>query len=564
MPLLTDTNETEGSTVAQSTVEPLLPSGYQALEFPDSVKFLLFFNEDYRKGVGGFALYPWQVEVNQDICYGRTRENGVITRTKTPSSLSPYKFCLCAANGSGKDAFVIAPLVLWFLCCKIQSKIIITSCSAGQLSSQTEKYIKELADLINKKSLSIFGQEIIKIRRHYYECTLSGSVMHLFATDEPERAEGHHPIAPGRDMLIVVNEAKSIPVDIHNALRRCTGFSYWIDVSSPGEPTGPFHEHWQYWPNKRRVTVFDCLKHHAMDEFEEDRRIMGEHSPLFRSKWLALFTYIGGAYVVPQDKLDRLRLRIRNGLVPELKQSEPIRVGIDIALSGNGDETVISVWRGNKQLGEHHMRQQDATVLADNIEQVLSKDYKLDTKHPHIFADDGGVGRAVIDILNNKGWNIIRILNQSALKTKSAKKQYKNRGAQLWYKFSRFIQEDLLIFSDVHNDALFSQIASRKYKQTDAGLDKLTLQSKREMMAEGFKSPDRADAAVLAFTDVSLEDYLDAEEVETPVQVILGQTIDEIKANLRLRAQKYLRDGRRSNGSLNAQITQNRRQLCYR
>jgi hypothetical protein len=509
---------------------PAKDNEYQCLEISDSLRFLSLFDPSIQNNQ--FTLHPWQAEVNEDISFGRTRINKEVVKEQKPDSIHPYKFALCAANGSGKDAFVIAPLALWFICTKIKAKVIITSASGTQLTTQTEHYISTLAKSVNTMSVQMFGFEIIKIRKRHIYCTLSGSVIHLFATDEGEKAEGHHPTAPGCEMMIIVNEAKSVGSEIFDALRRCTGYNYWIDVSSPGEPIGWFYKHYTSWPNKRRVTYFDC-PHQSPDEFEEDRRELGEHSPLFRSKWLALFTFIGGEYVVSQDRLEELRRKNRRNEVKPILQSKPIRIGLDIALSTAGDESTLRAWKGNKEIFKYEWRIQDSTLLTIAIHTVLMKE-KIPMNHNYIFADDGGVGRAVIDQLNRMGYNINRVLNQSASKNK---KQYRNKGAQSWYKFGRLIEQQILIFLQPDEEKLFSQIASRKYKTKAEGLDKLQLQSKKEMISEGLPSPDRADACVLAFTDVSLEEFLDEFESNDSKSVEIEKSnedyIAELKYNIR-------------------------------
>lgn len=506
------------------------------------------FNDALRLGVEVdgeiLSLHQWQVDTNKDISYGRTRQNGEVVSVQKPTQRHPYKFALCAANGSGKDAFVIAPLALWFICTKIQAKVIITSASGAQLSTQTEHYISDMAKAVNKWSVTNLGQEIIKITKRHYYCILSGSVIHMFATDEGEKAEGHHPTAPGAEMMIIVNEAKSVKREIFDALRRCTGYNYWVNVSSPGEPMGEFYKSFQNWPNKRRVSYFDC-PHQSEEEFEEDRRDLGENSALFRSKWLALFTFVGGRYVIPQDKLERLREANRNGAVPTIRQDLAIRVGLDIALSTNGDETVICFWRGNKQLDQKTFRIQDSTLLVLALELELQKWVTKD--HKYIFADDGGVGRSVIDILNRKGYRINRVLNNARANNK---RLYKNKGAQSWYKFLRLVEEQCLIFKDLNDERLFSQLASRKYKETDAGIDKMTLQSKKEAIAEGNPSPDRADANVLAFTDCDLGDFLDegaraqVAMAETVVKKTPEELFQEIRQQLKHGAAESLKRGR--------------------
>lgn len=463
-------------------------SDWQVLEgFETCIELLAFFDPQINNG--SVILHPWQIEEPEKICRAK------------PNSLHPYKYALCAANGSGKDAFVIAPFALWFILCKRRSRVIITSSSGVQLTNQTEAYISGLAEKVNNWAIQNLGSPILKVNKRHIVCNLSGSEIILFATDEEGKAEGYHPLEPNAEMCIIVNEAKSVAPEIFRALKRCTGFNYWINVSTPGEPLGDFYNSYNNWPNKRRITFFDC-PHQSREEFDSDLKELGEFSPHFRSKWLALFTFVGGKYVLSHERLEKLRIKIKKNLVRSF--GNETRIGLDIALSTNGDETCISIFDGNKQRKQITCRIKDATLLADFIEKSLL-DAKIGKTHEFIYGDDGGVGRAVLDILRRRGWTINRVLNQSAPKNK---KQFRNRGAEIWSKFNRLVEEGVIILLD--DEKLYSQLASRKYKDSTAGIDKLCLQSKQEMLSEGLPSPDRADAAVLAFSNIKVAEFLDS------------------------------------------------------
>lgn len=502
--------------------------------FDSSVELLAFFDPNiYNNRI---TLHKWQVEINEQLSKAR------------PSSIHPYKFCLCAANGSGKDAFVIASFSLWFILTKIRSRVIITSSSGVQLTNQTENYIRGLGERINSWAVENIGAPILKINKRHIICHLSGSEIILFATDEESNVEGYHPLDGGAEMAIIVNEAKSVRPEVFRGLRRCTGFSHWINVSTPGEPLGDFYNSFINWKHKVRITYFDC-PHQSPEEFEADRKELGEHSPIFRSKWLALFSFTSGKYVINQEKLEKLKHKIKHNLVDEI--GNEIRVGIDVALSTNGDESVISFFKGNRQLQQICIRNKDATILADNLEKHLI-DNKIAKNCNSIFADDGGVGRAVLDILRRKGWQINRVLNQSPARNK---KQYRNRGAEIWSKFARLVDEGLIIL--LEDERLYSQLSSRKYKESTAGIDKLCLQSKREMIAEGLPSPDRADACVLAFSNIKVNDFLDEAEKEEKEETkdskkMTREEVEELLIANDLWGKK--RDRKRIRGSLNAAL----------
>lgn len=512
-------------------ISPPIDATYEALtNIKTSIQFLAIFDPSVRQQL--FTLHPWQIDINEDFSLGRTRDKldpNIILKSEIPTSIHPYKYALCAANGSGKDAFVIAPFALWFICTKIKAKVIITSASGTQLTTQTESYIAALAREVNNWSKSIFGYEMLKVNKRHVYCKRSGSVIHMFATDEGEKAEGHHPTAPGCEMAIIVNEAKSIKPEIFLALRRCTGYNYLLFISSPGEPFGDFYDAFENWQNRRRISYFDC-PHHSPDEFEEERIKYGEHHPWFRSKWLALFTAIGGTYVITKENLIKVRKKARQNSIPWLNKSAPISIGIDIGLSEHGDETVMSVWQGNKQLAQYTYREQDSVNLAHLLKHDLLKHVTLD--HKYIFADDGGVGRSVIDIMRNLGVKRInRVLNNSV--DNINRKAFRNKGAATWFKVNRLFELEAIIPLD--DDTLYRQLESRKYKKSDAGLSKLTLEPKSEMRKAGISSPDRADAMVLAFTHCDIKQYISAKSQDSaprPTKETRDQQYNRLKFEL--------------------------------
>lgn len=454
-----------------------LKGQYEKLDYEDPALLVSFFDDSINSGQ--VTLYSWQTEILEFL------------GSQKPTTQHPCKYCLCANNGSGKDLFIIAPFAIWFCLSKIKSRVIITSSSGVQLTAQTESYVKALAEKVNK----YFGTEIFTIRQRYIKCRLSGSEIRMFATDESGKAEGYHPIEPNREMAIIVNEAKSVSEEIHAALRRCTGYNYWLEISSTGEPRGFFYKAFCSWPNTRRVTSYDC-GHISQDEVEKDRVDLGEHSALFRSIHLALFTSVGGETIITLEQIDNLLANPPK----DLNETSGIRIGIDLA--AGGDENSIVFFKGYKFLREYNFREVDTTITADEVDRILSKE-GISKKHEFIFADDGGVGHAIINMLHNKGWNVKCVRNEWQA---SNKRMYGNRGAENWYRVCRLVEERIIDISGI-SDKLKDQLSSRKYKKT-ATSGRIFLESKKEAKAHGHPSPDRADALILALTGISISDIL--------------------------------------------------------
>lgn len=463
---------------------PLLDNEFTTLPFINSLQLFAAFNDSISSGT--HTIHPWQLDMSNELCQP----------SKQPTSQHPLKYCLVAANGSGKDSFIIAPFAVWFILTKIRSRVIITSSSGTQLTSQTETYIKALAERINER----MGIEIFRVRQRYIKCRKTGSEIRMFATDEAGKAEGYHPLDPGAEMCIIINEGKSIAPEIYQALRRCSGYNYWIEVSSPGEPNGDFYESYKLYKHNRRITSFDCPNISA-DEILEDKIRYGEHSAYYRSKHLALFTSIGGNVIIPLELIDRLKAN-----PPKLEFSNGAkwkkRFGID--MSKGRDEIVCTCTLGNRLIEEYAFREEDTTVTAELIHGFLKKHLADLMDYEYIFGDDGGIGGAIIDMLKRKGWNIKRIHNQSPAVNK---RHFGNRGAEAWDRVKRLFEEGIFDPSNF-SEELINQLTQRKIRDTIVG-SKVFLQSKADAKAHGQKSPDRADAFILSLTGLTLEDFLE-------------------------------------------------------
>lgn len=437
--------------------------------------FLCFFDEEINSG--RVVLYPWQLEILEEF----VKEN--FTKDH------PYEGAKACCNGSGKDKYIIAPFAVWFLCTKKKSRTIITTASGNQLTTQTEPYIRQLCEKVN----SFFGKEFIEIKQRHMYCPETKSEICLFATDEGYKAEGFHPWEPDSEMALIINEAKGVLPEIFEALERCTGYNYNLMVSSPGQCTGNFYNYYlSNIPRTHKITAFMC-PHIPKDTIEKTATLYGKDSALYRSKILAEFTNYGGMTVISED--DYMNC-LKNKDFQELKK-EDLYAGLDSAKGG--DETVLSVWRGNRQISIEHFQCRDITVEADILVELFRK-YKL--RGENINSDDGGIGGGLNDILHRKGFYVNRVLNQSSALDTSA---FQNRGAELYFAVNRLLQEKIIM--PLGDERQKQQLLSRKYKKSEA-LGKICLQSKKEARSEGQHSPDRADAMVLALAGKSIYDFL--------------------------------------------------------
>lgn len=464
----------------------------QGIEFSDSIEMLYFLDDDFLSGKE--KLWDWQVQFALDFA--------------TPASaLQPFRAVVRAANGSGKDIYIVAPNAVFLASKYSNTTVVITSAGGVQLDRQTNRHVKRLCEAWNKK----LSQEVWKINYRHYENTITKSVIELFVTDEAGRAEGWHPVIPNANLAIFVSEAKSVPEEIFTALARCTGFTHRVDVSSPGLPIGHFfnrcttatkrktikgegsesnivndklHNGWLEY----HITAYDCP--HLSKQYIEDCKIEfgGEDSWFFKTSVMAEFGTTDDMVVIGYHKVWNA---INNTTIGHLK--EEINVG-GLDLSAGGDETVLVVRNGNKVIAIEGFRLDDTARTVDHLEHLFRK-HNLITPESYVYGDAGGLGKPILDQLKQRGWSNIRyVLNQAK---PFDQRVYHNRGVELWFNFGKLLESREILLPD--DKRLREQLSTRYYKQTDT--NKLQLESKLQARSKGHPSPDRADAVILAFSN---------------------------------------------------------------
>jgi len=443
---------------------------------------------------------------------------------------------LIAANGSGKSKYILAPAIAWMAVSFDDCLSYVTSSSATQLDTQTERYVNQICENMNKEH----NEEIWDIKQRAKRFHPTGSFIDLYATDEAKRAEGKHPLVDGAEFGIFGDECKSITEEIFGALDRCTGATRRLYSSSPGGCRGEFYRvctakgsetfksrNELGW-NIMKVTAFDC-SHIKSREVELLIKKHGLHDPWIRSAIFAEFSSTEERTVIAYETLrecikhwnDNKQIIINNGV---------LRAGLDI--SRGGDEMVLSVWKNNIQVVEETCRYTD---MVKGRKEVMGWIDKWQIPHGKdnttIYADDGGMGAGFIDELKEAGYHCRRVLNNSKPYDET---RYSNRGTELYFNFKRFIEEGQVKFRE-DSQILQYQLSNRYYK-LQPSTEKIVLESKDEARRKGHSSPDRADACVLAWTGLSYP--LENDPAENAANNVgkLGVTEDELILAIRKQA----------------------------
>lgn len=479
------------------------------LKFGDPADLFLFANE-------GIMPYGWQTE-SQMMLAGVNPGSDI---RLVPTVDDPILFNLVAANGSGKDHTLIAAFAAWFCCTKMNSKCVITSSGYDQLKTQTFYHLSNLCNKIN----NLCGEQIFEIVEFYITCPRTKSVIKMFVSDDPAKVEGQHS-HEGGEFAVIINEAKSIKEDIFTAVDRFTGWNYWIMVSSSGTMSGRFYRTCTTAPTSypgplvlgvnyvRKILAKDCPHLMRGPRIQNIIANHGTNSLLYRTSVMSEFFSDDQLSIIPSSALI---------YPPPAKDTFglPPRAGLDIGLGG--DATVLFVLQGNHIVGMERTYVPDAGRLHVLLIQWFRK-YRLEAEN--ITGDFGGIGRPIIQRLWESDWNINKINNEGS---PLSKKEFLNRGAEIWYKTKRAIEEHLLVLpivehGEVEDIVLRNELVTR---QQEVSNGKIKLESKKDMKSRGIDSPNYADAFVLANTFLDLNDIRaeplaprQAQKVLTPVDL---------------------------------------------
>ena len=373
---------------------------------------------------------------------------------------------IVAANGSGKTSQIATSALLWnaFM-------------FPGSLTVTTAGVFRQVKDQL--------WPEIAKYRHIAPGVDVDSTKMGLpngsralgFSTDDPGRFEGWH----NENLLIIVDEAKSVNDKIYEAIERCkAGCATYriLLISSAGLTSGEFYRSHtskaQYY-KRHKVTAYDCPNIPA--KWIQDQIDMhGKDSPLVKSMILSQF--IDESELPTIFSMDMLRHCRKNE--PAKMRGQPIAF---IDFSAGGDEMAIAVMEGN--VIQPIIGWRDKNTMS-SVGRALTELRSRGIPAERCWGDAGGMGLPMIQRLREVGYN----LNDANNGAKAFDKRYANRGAEMWWYTRDQVEKCKVIMPE--DAVLDEQLSKRLVAYNSAGI--LGVEPKDEMRSRGLPSPDRADA----------------------------------------------------------------------
>jgi phage terminase large subunit len=415
-----------------------------------------------------------------------------------------------SCHASGKS-YAIALAAVWWLIAHADGIVVTTAPTWLQVE-------KVIWGEIKKILLQVQARGIVKIPRpQRTELRIGpGNYGIGLSTDDSSRFQGFH----SGHVLIVLDEAPGVRPDIYEAIEgiRAGGEVHVLAIGNPTVASGPFYAaftteraSWKTFtisafdtPNLAGLPIEELRKQppglpendpvfaYRPRPYLVTRRWVyekfwewGEDSPLYQSRVLGNFQELAQNSLIPLRYLEQAR---------EPKSSSDdggeLYAGIDVADAGD-NETVcvvltstgrivdIQCWHGNS-------RGRVIEFLLRFKERLVKINY-----------DEAGVGAYFADDFDQFGLAETTGINVG--KASMFPKRFRNLKAQLYWGLREAFESGHV--SGLKDEVWISQLASIRYEVNSRG--QIEIESKQARMQRGAKSPDRAEALMLAFANLT-------------------------------------------------------------
>jgi phage terminase large subunit len=444
-------------------------------------------------------------------------QEAILRSVATPHSKTAVKAC----HSSGKT-FTAALAVLWFLL-RYREAIVVTTAPTAK---QVEKMLwGDIHTALDKSKVKFPKANLTEIKFGPKRYAI-GFTTSVTKQDEGVKFQGFH----ADHILVILDEAPGIDPKIWEAIEgaRAGGDVRILVLGNPTISSGPFHEAFhasrEAW-NLFTISAFDtpnldgisltyigadgksvtvgngdrdllslpdeeldknCRPYLTTRRWVKERFIeWGPNSPLFEARVCGSFPKQSEDSLISLAWLEAAQIR-------KLVGSGAITAGLDVAGPGE-DETVLVLRMGALIIGLYHWPD------ADPRGQVVAKLNEVREQLGSVNVDSIGIGWGIYLHLVDMGFAAVPInVGESAHDTE----KYANRKAELYWGLRlRFKDGDVAGLTD---ERAIGQLSGIRYKHNSRG--QIQIESKEDARKRGVKSPDRAEAVMLAFASDSTLD----------------------------------------------------------
>lgn len=318
----------------------------------------------------------------------------------------------------------------------------------------------------------------------------------LLTATKDVNAQGYHE----ENLMFIVDEAAGVPRDLITQIKGTlkNPNALLLQIGNPNTRDSDFfdcfHLNRRYWNTftwNAEETPATRWFHPASNKQIE--REFGRNSDVYRIRVLGEFPHQDPNCVMSTEDLEACGQNdmYAAALTFDASARPKKAFGMDFARYG-GDESVL-------------YRRSGLAVVEWDIQShveplsVVEKAFRMQVEAGWrdqdcwYIPDAGGMGQGVMVNFHRAGKNVLEFHNGG----KASRKEFADKVTEGWFGMGKIVRARLPYLP--MDNRLFQQLATRQYFTNRKG--QLVLETKDEYMKRGHDSPDRADAAVLAYYD---------------------------------------------------------------
>ena len=390
-----------------------------------------------------------------------------------------------SGNGLGKG-FTAAVTVLWYLHCHDPGIVLSTAPTFRQVRHVLWRQIHRL----HRGAADTLGGRLLDTR---WELAEDRYALGLSA-DGADQFQGFH----CENVLVVVDEAEGVEEEIYEAVDAVmtSGNPRLLLIGNPTRTDGPFHRAFHEERGIYRTITISALESPNLRagevetpglvtaEWVEERRVAwGENSDRFRSRVLGEFPSKGEDNMIEMADIEAA---VYEGV--EDSGTGRVVIGVDVARFGS-DRSVALMRRGERVVWIRAFSRIDTMATAGQV-MVAVREHRPDL----VNVDAIGVGAGLADRLREQG---VPARDVNVAEKPRRDPTCANLRAEGYRTLARrFRDRRIRIPGDAE---LIAELATLRYEYDSRG--RLLMEGKDKMKKRNGRSPDKADALMLAFLD---------------------------------------------------------------
>lgn len=390
-----------------------------------------------------------------------------------------------SCHGVGKTALA-ARLALWFLVAHERSIVLTTAPTYNQVRNLLWR---ELRSAHGRASSVLPGRPL----QTEYNLGPDWYALGFKAEDtKPDRFQGFH----AEKAFVIIDEAAGVAETVFEALDAVmtSEASRMLLVGNPTNPSGTFYNAFHAARTLYRqvaipasatpnIVAGETIRPYLITQQWIDDAIAkhGEDSPYVQARVHAEFPSLGDDALIPLAWIEAADSRA-------IDDDGPWEAGLDVARMGS-DQSALCIRHGNKIVFETAWSGMDTMQTVGKVRGLL-------TPYPQISAlkvDVIGIGAGVADRLREQKYPVVEINVARQARDSDA---FASLRHELWWNLRERFQHGEI--GGPLDDATMGQLSSVRYKY-DSRHTRPVIESKDDARKRGVKSPDRAEAMMLAF-----------------------------------------------------------------